>query len=41
MAYGNIKQAILDSLDQLCGMDAENRIAKRIDKFSRMGVVVE
>ncbi len=41
MAYGNIKQAILDSLDQLCGMDAEERIAKRIDKFSRMGVVVE
>lgn len=41
MAYGNIKQAILDSLDQLCGMDAEDRIAKRIDKFSRMGVVVE
>ncbi len=41
MAYSNIKQAILDSLDQLCGMDAEERIAKRIDKFSRMGVVVE
>ncbi len=41
VAYGNIKQAILDSLDQLCGMDAEERIAKRIDKFSRMGVVVE
>ncbi len=41
MAFGNIKQAILDSLDQLCGMDAEERIAKRIDKFSRMGVVVE
>ena len=41
VAYQNIKQAILSSLDELAGMDPEDRIGKRIDKFSRMGVVVE
>ncbi|MFM1792713.1 MAG: hypothetical protein RLZZ252_1067 [Bacteroidota bacterium] len=41
VAYQNIKQAILSSLDELVGMDPEDRISKRIDKFSRMGVVVE
>jgi acetyl-CoA carboxylase carboxyl transferase subunit alpha len=41
VAYENIKQAILDSLDELTGMDPDERIGKRIDKFSRMGVVVE
>ncbi|MBU3744989.1 MAG: acetyl-CoA carboxylase carboxyl transferase subunit alpha, partial [Sediminibacterium sp.] len=41
VAYQNIKQAILSSLDELAGMDPEDRISKRIDKFSRMGVVVE
>jgi len=41
VAYQNIKQAILSSLDELSDMDSEERISKRIDKFSRMGVVVE
>ncbi len=41
VAYQNIKQAILSSLDELADMDSEERISKRIDKFSRMGVVVE
>lgn len=41
VAYSNIKQAILESLDELSAMDPETRIIKRIDKFSRMGVVVE
>lgn len=41
VAYQNIKQAILSSLDALSDMDSEERISKRIDKFSRMGVVVE
>ncbi len=41
VAYENIKQAILDSLDELTGMDPDERIGKRIDKFSQMGVVVE
>jgi len=41
VAYQNIKQAILSSLDELADMDSEVRISKRIDKFSRMGVVVE
>lgn len=41
VAYQNIKKAILESLDELGAMNVDERISKRIDKFSRMGVVVE
>jgi acetyl-CoA carboxylase carboxyl transferase subunit alpha len=36
-----VKGVILSSLQELEGMSPEERIDKRIDKFSRMGVVVE
>ncbi len=41
VAYTNIKEAILRELTALEKMDADDRIMKRIEKFSGMGVVVE
>jgi acetyl-CoA carboxylase alpha subunit len=36
-----LKEAVLRCLDELAGMDAEDRIQQRIAKFSAMGVVVD
>ena len=41
VAFTNIKEAILRELSALEKMDADDRIMKRIEKFSGMGVVVE
>jgi acetyl-CoA carboxylase carboxyl transferase subunit alpha len=40
-AYSSLKEAVLRCLDELAGMDAEDRIQQRIAKFSAMGVVVD
>ena len=36
-----LKETLLNTLDELDAIPAEERIAQRIDKFSAMGVVVE
>ena len=40
-AYHSLKDAVLNCLSELEGMDAEARIQERIAKFSSMGVVVD
>lgn len=40
-AFQNVRDAILDGLEELKPLDADTRIAQRIDKFMKMGVVQE
>lgn len=41
MAFANVKQAILENIQALQKLSAEERISQRIDKFCQMGVFVE
>jgi acetyl-CoA carboxylase carboxyl transferase subunit alpha len=41
LAFKNVKEKLIESLRELNILDCEERIAKRIDKFSKMGVVYE